>query len=195
MPDMRTHPTDLGRPRPPRAGRTMVALALLAVSAAAAHEWSDLVPGSFETRELEAALTATEALQSSFDAAPPLASDAWAFEWWRWFAAAAGLDDRAGVGAVEAALAEAGFPHDFDTAVPAWRDVIEHLVTAVDAGRLGETDLDVLEAAFDGTVPAEDPVRLSYLASLAGEPAPDAALAPFVERFEALVAAARGTAP
>jgi hypothetical protein len=44
-------------------------------------------------------------------------------------------------------------------------------------------------------VQAEDPVRLSFLASIAGEPPPGPALAPFVARVEALLAAARGRAP
>jgi hypothetical protein len=194
MPELKIHEMAPGRPRALRAGRGWVAIVLLVSAAALAHDWSDLTPASFETRELEAALAATEALQSSFEAPPPLAPDAWAFEWWRWFAAAAGLDDVDGVTALTSALAEAGFPHAGEDAVPAWRDVMEHLVMAADADRLRGVDLDALEAAFDGTVPAADPVRLSYLASLAGEPAPDAVLAPFLARFDALVAAARGVA-
>ena len=177
--------------------RWLIAVALVAAGAVFAHQWDELLPASFEFQELEAALVATEAVQAviDVDTAPPLAADAWAFEWWRWFGAAAVLDDRVGLDALGAALADAGFPHAGQAAVPAWREVMEHLVTAADAHRLSGVDLDELEAAFAGTVPFEDPVRLSYLASLAGQPAPAAGVAPFVVRFEALVAAARAVAP
>lgn len=189
--------TQPGRARRTRAGHWWIVLAFVAVGAALAHDWRELAPDTFETRELEAALTATEALQGgiALEEVPPLEDDAWAFEWWRWFSAAVGLDDREGADAALAALAAAGFPHDADDVLAAWRDVIEHLVTAADAGRLQGVDLDDLEAAFAGTAPAADPVRLSYLASIAGEPPADAALAPYLARFEALLAAARGMAP
>ncbi|MFU8890021.1 MAG: hypothetical protein ACNA8N_15610 [Trueperaceae bacterium] len=204
MPGDSTNETGPPRERAARSARTLRALrawaaaALLAAAgAAAAHDWSELAPDTFEARELESALTAAEALQAGIapEEAPPLEADAWAFEWWRWFAAAIGLDDREGADAARAALAEAGFPDDGDDPLAAWRDVVEHLVTAADAVRLQGVDMGELEAAFAGTAPAADPVRLSYLASIANEAPADAALAPYLVRFEALLAAARGSAP
>ena len=187
-----------------RRGRSRTETVLLGVwvasvfiaGAAWAHDWRELAPGSFEAAELGAALAAAEALQAEIDpdGALALPADAWAFEWWRWFGVAVGLGDSAGTAALASALAASGFPHDGDEAVTAWREVMEHLVAAADAGRLRAVDPAELEAAFDGTGPVEDAVRLSHLAAIAGEPPPDAALEPFLARFEALLAAARGLA-
>ena len=158
-----------------------------------AHGWPELSL-AYETGEIEAALSATEAVQASLEAheAPLLRDDAWTYDWWRWFTLAAQLHERQGQGALREALASAGFPHAPGDAVAAWRDILEHLVTVSDAQRAAAAPIppdEVFEADPAGAN-ADDLVRSSYLASLQGTPTdgvPDTVLV----RLDALVAAVR----
>lgn len=175
-------------------GQVFVSLFCLlgATSVAWAHDWSELTV-AYETGEMEAALTATHAVQATLEPnGVPLPHDAWAIDWWRWFARAAQLDERQGQQALREALASAQFPYPPEDAIGAWRDLLEHLVTASD-GRRAAARLPPADALFEADsaeAGAADLVRASYLASLQGTPA-DAIPEALIARLDALVAAAR----
>jgi hypothetical protein len=174
--------------------RTLVSLLVLLVAASPvwAHDWSELTL-AYEADEMDTALSATEAVQAALapHGVPPLPDDAWAVDWWRWFARAARLDERQGQEALREALAAAGFPHAPGDAIAAWRDLLEHLVAASDARRAAAAPppSDELFEAEPSDAEAADLVRASYVASLQGtasEALPEALRA----RLDALVAAA-----
>lgn len=164
-----------------------------AASMSFAHEWSELSI-AYVTGEIEAAVSATEAVQAALEAneVPPLSGDAWTYDWWRWFILAAQLHERQGQEVLREALAAAGFPHGSDDAVAAWRDVLEHLVAVSDARRAAEvpTPPDAVFEADPAGANAADLVRSSYLASLQGTPT-DGVPGPILVRLDALVDAAR----
>ena len=175
--------------------RALVSLLFLlaAASTAWAHDWSELTL-SYETGEMDAALTATEAIQAALEAdvVPPLPGDTWAVDWWRWFTRAALLDERQGQEALREALAAAGFPHAPGDAVSSWRDLLEHLVVASDAHRAAAAPppSDEMFETEPSDVDAADLVRESYVASLQGTPS-EAIPETLIARLDALVTAAK----
>ncbi len=174
---------------------TLVSLLFLLGTASSvwAHSWSELTL-AYETGEMDAALSATEAVQASFDAGEVLSlqEDAWALDWWRWFALAAQIDESQGEEALREALASADFPHAPGDAVAAWRDILEHLVAVSDARRVAAAPMpsDEIFEADPAGADAADLVRLSYLASLQGM-STGGVPGTLLVRFDALIDAAR----
>jgi uncharacterized protein (DUF3084 family) len=73
------------------------------------------------------------------------------------------------------AVVATALAHDRGEAVPAWRDVMEHLVTAADAGRAAAEapPSDESFASEPTSGPGPGRLRSSYVASLLGPPPAD----------------------